>query len=65
MKKIVRSEYIVGLIFLLIVVGYGVYSKIDVTLIISIIVGGVFTSKGLTDLGKNKGQWYFINLRDF
>ena len=56
MKKIVRSEYIVGLIFLLIVVGYGVYSKFDVTLIISIIVGGVFTSKGLTDLGKNKGQ---------
>lgn len=56
MKKIVRSEYIVGLIFLLIVVGYGVYSKVDVTLIISIIVGGVFTSKGLTDLGKNKGQ---------
>ena len=59
MKKLVRSEYIVGLIFLLIVVGYGAYSKIDVTLIISIIVGGVFTSKGLTDLGKNKGQWFY------
>ena len=54
MKKIVRSEYIVGLIFLLIVVGYGVYSKVDVTLIISIIIGGVFTSKGMTDLGKSK-----------
>ena len=51
--KLFRSEYVIGLIFLLVIIGYGVYSKIDVSLIISIIVGGVFTSKGLTDLGKN------------
>jgi len=56
MKKVVRSEYVMGLLFLALVMGYGIYSKSDVTLIISIIVGGVFTSKGLTDLGKNKKE---------
>jgi hypothetical protein len=56
MKKVVRSEYIMGLLFLALIIGYGIYSKSDVTLIISIIVGGVFTSKGLTDLGKNKKE---------
>ena len=59
MKKLVRSEYLIGLLFLALILGYGIYTKTDVSLIISIIVGGVFTSKGLTDLGKNKGQWFY------
>lgn len=54
MKKLARSEYIMGLIFLILVGGYGIYSKVDVSLILSIIVGGIFASKGLTDMGKNK-----------
>lgn len=60
MKKIVRSEYLMGLLFLTLILGYGIYTKTDVSLILSIIVGGVFTSKGLTDLGKNKERWFTL-----
>ena len=55
MKRIARSEYIIGIILILIVVFYGIYARLDIRETLSLIIGSMFASKGLTDFGKNKG----------
>ena len=44
-----RSEYIWMLVFFILAVGYGIYTKTDVTNILATIIGGGFISKASTD----------------
>lgn len=48
-----RSEYIWMLVFFILAVGYGIYTKTDITSILATIIGGGFISKASTDFGKN------------
>lgn len=48
-----RSEYIWMLVFFILAVGYGIYTKTDITNILATIIGGGFISKASTDFKKN------------
>jgi|GEM_PF-2479303 len=56
MKKLSRSEYIMMVLLVILVGGYGYLAKQDVTSVLMAIIGGGFLSKGAADLGKNGGK---------